>query len=70
MQRSFVAPKGMPAEAVEFYTDMLVKLGQTAEWQEYASSKALVSDMMTGDELQAYFLDERSKHGTILAALE
>jgi len=70
MQRSFVAPKGMPAEAVEFYTDMLVKLGQTAEWQEYASSKALVSDMLTGDDLQAYFMDERAKHGTILAAIE
>ena len=69
MQRSFVGPKDMPREAVEYYTEMLQKLGATEEWQEYASSKALVADMLTGDALQAYFLDERAKHFDILAAV-
>jgi putative tricarboxylic transport membrane protein len=70
MQRSFVAPKDMPAEAVEYYTEMLEQLGATSEWQEYASGKALVADMLTGDALQNYFLNERSKHAEILASIE
>lgn len=69
MQRSFVAPKGMPAEAVAFYTDMLTKLSETEEWQTYARDKALVSDMLTGADLQAYFLEERAKHDTILTEM-
>ena len=55
MQRSFVAPKDMPADAVAYYTEMLEQLGATPEWQEYASGKALVADMLTGDALQNYF---------------
>ncbi|MEL7166640.1 MAG: tripartite tricarboxylate transporter substrate binding protein [Pseudomonadota bacterium] len=66
MQRSFVAPKDMPAEAVAYYTEMFEKLAATEEWQTYASEKALVADMITGDALQAYFLDERAKHDAIL----
>ncbi|MGY3437611.1 MULTISPECIES: Bug family tripartite tricarboxylate transporter substrate binding protein [unclassified Marinovum] len=69
MQRSFVAPKGMPAEAVAYYTDMLMKLSETEEWQTYAREKALVSDMLTGADLQAYFLEERSKHDAILTEM-
>ncbi|WP_255449683.1 Bug family tripartite tricarboxylate transporter substrate binding protein [Shimia ponticola] len=69
MQRSFVAPKGMPAEAVAYYTEMFEQLAATEEWQTYASEKALVADMITGDELQAYFLEERSKHDTILNSM-
>ena len=70
MQRSFVAPKDMPADAVAYYTEMLEQLGATPEWQEYASGKALVADMLTGDALQNYFLNERSKHAEILASIE
>jgi len=69
MQRSFVAPKGMPAEAVAYYTEMFEQLAATEEWQTYASEKALVADMITGDDLQAYFLEERAKHDTILNSM-
>lgn len=67
MQRSFVAPKGMPAEAVAYYTEMFRKLGETEEWQTYAAENTLVTDMITGQELQDYFLIERDKHAAILA---
>lgn len=70
MQRSFVAPKDMPAEAVAYYTEMFEKLAATEEWQTYASEKALVADMITGEDLQAYFLEERAKHDTILQTME
>ena len=49
---------------------MFEKLSATGEWQTYAKEKALVADMITGSELQKYFLDERSKHKEILASSE
>ncbi len=70
MQRSFVAPKGMPAEAVAYYTEMFRKLSESEEWQTYTKDKALMADFMAGDALQAYFLEEREKHAAILADME
>lgn len=70
MQRSFVAPKGMPAEAVAYYTEMFRKVAETEEWQTYMSEQALMGDFLTGDALQAYFLEEREKHAAILADME
>ncbi len=70
MQRSFVAPKDMPAEAVAYYTDMFEQLSQTEEWQTYTKEKALMADFLTGDDLQAYFLEERAKHDAILKDME
>jgi tripartite-type tricarboxylate transporter receptor subunit TctC len=69
MQRSFVAPPGMSAEATAYYTAMLEKLSASAEWQEYAKESALLTDVLTGDDLQAYFLGERDKHVELLTAL-
>lgn len=70
MQRSFVAPKDMPAEAVAYYTDMFKKLSETEEWQQYTTDKALMADFLSGDDLQTYFLEERAKHATILTDME
>lgn len=70
MQRSFVGPKDMPAEAVAYYTDMFTKLNELPEWQAYTDDEALDRDFLTGDALQAYFLEERKKHRAILADME
>ncbi|WP_425093334.1 tripartite tricarboxylate transporter substrate binding protein [Tropicimonas sp. S265A] len=70
MQRSFVGPKDMPAEAVAYYTAMFEQLSQSEEWQTYTSEKALVPDFLTGDALQAYFLEERALHAAILSDME
>ncbi|MFN3614436.1 MAG: Bug family tripartite tricarboxylate transporter substrate binding protein [Rubrimonas sp.] len=69
MQRSFVAPGGLTAEQVAFYDEMLRALSETEEWRTYAEENALVTDLLTGDELQAYFLAEREKHAELLASL-
>jgi tripartite-type tricarboxylate transporter receptor subunit TctC len=69
MQRSFVAPKGMDPAAVAYYTAMFENLSQSEEWQTYTKEKALMADFLTGDELQAYFLDERSKHADLLGSM-
>ena len=70
MQRSFVGPKDMPAEAVAYYTEMFRKLSETEEWQTYTQEKALMADFLTGDDLQAFFLEERAKHAEILKSME
>ena len=70
MQRSFVGPKDMPAEAVAYYTDMFRQLSETEEWKTYTQEKALMADFLAGDELQAYFLEERAKHADILQLMD
>ena len=69
MQRSFVGPKDMPAEAVAYYTEMLRMVSETEEWKTYTADNSLNADFLTGDALQAYFLEEREKHAAILAAM-
>lgn len=69
MQRSFVAPKGMAPEAVAYYTNMFEQLNESEEWQTYTVESALMADFLTGDDLQAYFLQERDKHAELLDAI-
>ena len=70
MQRSFVGPAGMSPEAVAYYTDMFMKLSESPEWQTYMAENALIGDVLTGDALQAYFLEERELHRAILEQME
>ena len=70
MQRSFVGPADMPAEAVAYYTAMFEKLSQLEEWQTYTAESALEPDFLTGDALQQYFLEEREKHAKILESMD
>ncbi|MEL6426533.1 MAG: tripartite tricarboxylate transporter substrate-binding protein, partial [Pseudomonadota bacterium] len=69
MQRSFVAPPGMSDEAVAYYTELFEAVAATEEWQTYAADKALLTDFLTGDNLQAYFLGERTLHEELLRSL-
>ncbi len=69
MQRSFVAPKGMDPAAIAYYTTMFEKLSASQEWQTYTQEKALMADFLTGDDLQAYFIEERSKHADLLNSM-
>ncbi|WP_439154793.1 Bug family tripartite tricarboxylate transporter substrate binding protein [Yoonia sp.] len=69
MQRSFVAPKGMDPAAVAYYTAMFEQLSQSEEWQTYTDEKALMNEFLTGDALQAYFIEERGKHAALLTSI-
>jgi len=69
MQRSFVGPKDMPAEAVAYYTEMFRKLSELPQWREYTESDSLDASFLSGDELQAYFMVERDKHEALLQAM-
>jgi len=69
MQRSFVGPADMSPEAVAYYTEMFEKLAESEEWQTYTEEKALMAEFLTGDDLQAYFLEERQLHADLLASM-
>jgi len=70
MQRSFVGPADMAPEAIDYYTAMFEALSQSEEWQTYMGENALMGDLLTGEDLQAYFLAEREKHRVLLDAME
>ena len=68
MQRSVVGAPGMSAEAEAYYTNLFAKVYASAGWQEYKSKKSLMGDLMSGDELSAYWEKQRKNHETILRA--
>ncbi|MBK5926335.1 Bug family tripartite tricarboxylate transporter substrate binding protein [Rhodobaculum claviforme] len=70
MQRSFVAPGGLSEAQQAYYVDLLERLSQSETWQSYAAEQALLTDFLSGDELQAYFVEQRELHRQILASLE
>lgn len=69
MQRSFVGPADMPAEAVAYYTDIFTKLAASDRWQSYTAENALSADLLTGQALQDYFLSERDSHAALLRSM-
>ena len=70
MQRSFVGPPDMPADAVAYYEDLFGKLSESEAWRTYAEESALQADFITGQELQDYLLTERDKHAALLEGEE
>ena len=70
MQRSFVAPPGMPEEAAAYYIDMFQKLSETEEWQNYAADEALDAEFLSGDALQEFLLEGRAVHARILESMD
>ncbi len=68
MQRSVVGAPGMSSEAEAYYTDLLTKVYNSADWQNYKTKKSLMGDIMSGSELSAYWKAQRALHEEILKA--
>ena len=66
MQRSVVGAPGMSAEAAAFYQDLFQKVFESEEWQTYRRDKSLYGDLISGDELKAYWKRERAIHEAML----
>ena len=66
MQRSVVGAPGMSAEAAAFYQDLFAKVFASEEWQKYRRDKSLYGDLISGDELKAYWMRERAIHEVML----
>jgi putative tricarboxylic transport membrane protein len=52
--RIIVAPPGIPAEAQQYYIDLLKRTVETPEWKDYVAKNALVPDWMEGEEVLNY----------------
>nr|AAY82856.1 conserved hypothetical protein [uncultured bacterium MedeBAC46A06] len=68
MQRSVVGAPGMSDEARAYYTELFTKVYNSEDWQAYKSKKSLMGELMSGEELTAYWQNQRSNHETILRA--
>jgi len=66
MQRSVVAPGGIPDAARDFYVNLFERVYKSKEWQDYIVKKGLIPGWSTGEPLQKYFLAERAKHRKLL----
>jgi len=68
MQRSVVGAPGMSDEAEAYYSNLFAQVYASDDWQKYKSSKSLMGELMSGDELMAYWKVQRANHETILRA--
>ena len=66
MQRSVVGAPGMSDEAAAFYQDLFEKVFESEEWQKYRRDRSLYGDLISGDELKAYWMRERAIHEVML----
>ncbi len=66
MQRTVVGAPGMSAAAAAYYQELFSKVFNTPEWQKYRSKKSLQGDLLVGDDLMAYWKNEREVHRKML----
>ncbi len=69
MQRSIVGPPGISKEAEAFYQDLFREVYESKDWQDYMNQASLRGHFLTGDELKAYWLQERDIHHNMLAKM-
>jgi tripartite-type tricarboxylate transporter receptor subunit TctC len=58
----------MSDEAEAYYSNLFAQVYASDDWQKYKSSKSLMGELMSGDELMAYWKVQRANHETILRA--
>ena len=66
MQRSIVGAPGMSKGAQAYYMEMLKKVYNTPEWQDYMKKKSLQGELLQGDALMAYWKREYARHHEML----
>ena len=66
MQRSIIAPEGIPADVQAFYVDVFDKVYKTDQWQTYMKKKGLIPGWLTGPALTKYFVEELESHRKLL----
>jgi putative tricarboxylic transport membrane protein len=70
MQRSIVGPPGLPQPALDWHIQLFERVYDSIEWQTYRRENSLISNLISGPELTAYWLREREKHQRWLQAMK
>ena len=68
MQRSVVGAPGMSPEAADYYSTLFAQVFASEGWQDYRTKKSLMGELMSGDDLTAYWKLQRNNHEAILRA--
>ncbi|MEM7671629.1 MAG: tripartite tricarboxylate transporter substrate binding protein, partial [Pseudomonadota bacterium] len=55
-------------DALAYYNGLFQKVFETEKWQGYRTKKALLGDKLEGDDLKAYWTEQRDRHEQILKA--
>ena len=66
MQRSVVGAPGMSDDAAVYYQGLFAKVFASPEWQQYRTKKSLQGDLLQGQALKDYWLNEREIHRQML----
>jgi len=69
MQRSIVGPPDLMDPALTWYIALFEKVYDSLEWQTYRRDNSLIGNLISGEELTAYWLAEREKHKRWLEAM-
>lgn len=63
--RTIWASKGIPAEALAYYTDLFRKTAETAEFKSYVERGAQIPRLLTGDELKNFIEAHKQTYSDI-----
>lgn len=66
MQRSVVGAPGMSKEATEYYQALFAKVFASSEWQDYRNKRSLLGDLLQGQALADYWIEQREIHKQML----
>lgn len=69
MQRTVVGAPGMSADASAYYQKLFKDVFNSEEWQTYRKKKSLQGDLLSGDDLMAYWKTEREIHRQMLVKM-
>ncbi len=67
MLRGMFMPGKVTAEQQAFYVDLFKRVSETAEWKDYLSRNALVSDFRIGEPFLAFLKADEKKHESLLS---
>ena len=59
MPRTVWAPAGLPEEALAFYSDLLKKVSETPEWQEYVAKTSQTGRFLAGAEFEDFIANSQ-----------
>ena len=66
MLRAFFLPPGTTKDQAAFYADLMKKISETPEWQEYIAKQALHGDYRAGAEFVQFLEKDEQKHQTLM----
>jgi putative tricarboxylic transport membrane protein len=67
MLRGIFLPPGVTKEQTEFYVDLLKKVRETPEWQDFMAKGAFNTTFMSGEEFRTWLKDANERHKELMA---